>query len=87
MNLATNQYLFTVAVNPSEMPCICVRHDVDGLVWQPRPKQPDDMLEHIATFNALGKTLDVERKQSAWCQKKNIKKKLANILDTLITKL
>lgn len=58
VNLATNQYLFTVLVNPSEMPCICLRHDVDGLVWQPRPKQPDNMLEHIATFNALGKTLD-----------------------------
>lgn len=56
VNLATNQYLFSVSVSPSEMPCICLRHDVDGLVWQPRPRQPDGLLEHVATFNALGKT-------------------------------
>lgn len=58
VNLGTNQFLFSVVVSPSEMPCICLRHDVDGLVWQPRPSQPDEMLEHIATFNALGKTFD-----------------------------
>lgn len=54
VNLGCHQYLFTVDVNPSEMPCFCLRHDVDALVWQPRPDQPDNMWEHIATFNALG---------------------------------
>ncbi|KAM3858117.1 nudC domain-containing protein 1 [Diretmus argenteus] len=54
VNLGGHQYLFTVDVNPSEMPCFCVRHDVDALVWQPRPDQPSNMWEHIATFNALG---------------------------------
>lgn len=67
VNLATNQYLFTVLVNPSEMPCICLRHDVDGLVWQPRPKQPDNMLEHIATFNALGFVKASKREKFASC--------------------
>ncbi|KAK9526508.1 hypothetical protein VZT92_015205 [Zoarces viviparus] len=54
VNLGSNQYLFTVDVNPSEMPCFCLRHDVDALVWQPRPDQPSDTWEHVATFNALG---------------------------------
>ncbi|CAB1428381.1 unnamed protein product [Pleuronectes platessa] len=54
VNLGSNQYLFTVDVNPSEMPCLCLRHDVDALLWQPRPDRPDHMWEHIATFNALG---------------------------------
>ncbi|KAF7657727.1 hypothetical protein LDENG_00022900 [Lucifuga dentata] len=54
VNLGSHQFLFTVDVNPSEMPCLCLRHDVDALVWQPRPDQPSNMWEHIATFNALG---------------------------------
>uniref|UniRef100_A0A8C5FCR9 NudC domain-containing protein 1 n=1 Tax=Gadus morhua TaxID=8049 RepID=A0A8C5FCR9_GADMO len=54
VNLGSHQYLFTVDADPSEMPCLCLRHDVDALVWQPRPAQPDAMWEHIATFNALG---------------------------------
>ncbi|XP_034057503.1 nudC domain-containing protein 1 [Gymnodraco acuticeps] len=54
VNLGSHQYLFTVDVNPSEMPCLCLRHDVDALLWQPRPQQPGNMWEHIATFNALG---------------------------------
>lgn len=54
VNLGSHQYLFTVDVDPSEMPCLCLRHDVDALVWQPRPDQPGNMWEHVATFNALG---------------------------------
>ncbi|XP_036410915.1 nudC domain-containing protein 1 [Megalops cyprinoides] len=54
VNLGSHQFLFTLAVSPSEMPCFCLRHDVDALLWQPRPDQTDSMWEHIATFNALG---------------------------------
>ncbi|XP_061787090.1 nudC domain-containing protein 1 [Nerophis lumbriciformis] len=54
VNLGSHQYLFTVDVNPAEMPCLCLRHDVDALLWQPRPDMPADMWEHVATFNALG---------------------------------
>ncbi|XP_012709499.2 nudC domain-containing protein 1 [Fundulus heteroclitus] len=54
VNLGGHQYLFTVQVDPSSMPCLCLRHDVDALVWQPRPDRAADMWEHIATFNALG---------------------------------
>ncbi|XP_013880254.1 nudC domain-containing protein 1 isoform X2 [Austrofundulus limnaeus] len=54
VNLGSHQYLFTVQVDPSEMPCLCLRHDVDALLWQPRPDRPEDLWEHVATFNALG---------------------------------
>lgn len=54
MNLGSSQYLFTVAVNPSEMPCLCIRYDVDAIVLQPHPEEPENTWEHIATFNALG---------------------------------
>ncbi|XP_068789234.1 nudC domain-containing protein 1 isoform X1 [Struthio camelus] len=54
INLGSNQYLFSVVVDPKEMPCFCLRHDVDALLWQPHADQPDNMWEHIATFNALG---------------------------------
>ncbi|XP_006892394.1 PREDICTED: nudC domain-containing protein 1 [Elephantulus edwardii] len=54
VNLGSNQYLFSVVVDPKEMPCFCLRHDVDALLWQPHSSKPDDMWEHIATFNALG---------------------------------
>ncbi|XP_023504632.1 nudC domain-containing protein 1 [Equus przewalskii] len=54
VNLGSNQYLFSVIVDPKEMPCFCLRHDVDALLWQPHSSTQDDMWEHIATFNALG---------------------------------
>ncbi|XP_048215230.1 nudC domain-containing protein 1 [Perognathus longimembris pacificus] len=54
VNLGSNQYLFSVTVDPKEMPCFCLRHDVDALLWQPHSGKQDDMWEHIATFNALG---------------------------------
>ncbi|XP_004680058.1 PREDICTED: nudC domain-containing protein 1 [Condylura cristata] len=54
VNLGSNQYLFSVIVDPKEMPCFCLRHDVDALLWQPHSSKQGDMWEHIATFNALG---------------------------------
>ncbi|CAO2602359.1 NudC domain-containing protein 1 [Lemmus lemmus] len=54
VNLGSNQYLFSVTVDPKEMPCFCLRHDVDALLWQPHCSKQDDMWEHLATFNALG---------------------------------
>ncbi|KAF6100449.1 NudC domain containing 1 [Phyllostomus discolor] len=54
VNLGSNQYLFSVVVDPKEMPGFCLRHDVDALLWQPHASSQQDMWEHIATFNALG---------------------------------
>ncbi|XP_061521302.1 nudC domain-containing protein 1 isoform X2 [Phycodurus eques] len=59
VNLGSHQYLFTVTADPTLMPCLCLRHDVDALLWQPRPDRPADMWEHVATFNALGAPTDV----------------------------
>ncbi|XP_038666297.1 nudC domain-containing protein 1 isoform X2 [Scyliorhinus canicula] len=53
VNLSSHQYLFTAVVDPTEMPCLCLRHDVDALLWQPHTQQ-ENMWEHIGTFNALG---------------------------------
>ncbi|XP_030073934.1 nudC domain-containing protein 1 [Microcaecilia unicolor] len=54
VNLGSNPYLFSVVTSPEEMPCFCLRHDVDALLWQPHAGCEDNMWEHIATFNALG---------------------------------
>ncbi|XP_060058095.1 nudC domain-containing protein 1 [Erinaceus europaeus] len=54
VNLGSNQYLFSVIVDPKEMPCFCLRHDVDALLWQPHSSKQEDIWEHVATFNALG---------------------------------
>lgn len=35
--------------------CVCLRHDVDGLLWQPAAEDNcSEAFEHKATFNALG---------------------------------
>ncbi|XP_026080642.1 nudC domain-containing protein 1 isoform X3 [Carassius auratus] len=54
VSLGSNQFLFSVYIDPTEMPAFCLRHDVDALLWQPRPNQDNDIWEHISTFNALG---------------------------------
>lgn len=50
------------------MPCFCLRHDVDALLWQPHSSKQEDMWEHIATFNALGIKLAL-CKYFPFCQK------------------
>ena len=56
-SLGTHQWLFNVHSGPGKMPCICLRHDVDGLVWRP-PQEASTKhgwpVKHIETFNALG---------------------------------
>lgn len=67
VNLGSNQYLFSVIVDPKEMPCFCLRHDVDALLWQPHSSKQDDMWEHIATFNALGYVQASKRDKKFFC--------------------
>ncbi|XP_033096259.1 nudC domain-containing protein 1-like [Anneissia japonica] len=56
VSLGSHQWLFNATLDPKQMPCICLRHDVDGIVWQ--PTTPDEQQlnawKHHATFNALG---------------------------------
>uniref|UniRef100_A0A8C4PZ05 NudC domain-containing protein 1 n=1 Tax=Eptatretus burgeri TaxID=7764 RepID=A0A8C4PZ05_EPTBU len=56
-NIAGHQFLFSAVMAPGSMPAFCLRHDVDGLLWQPRPNSDgvsDAPWQHVATFNALG---------------------------------
>ncbi|XP_070575925.1 nudC domain-containing protein 1-like [Ptychodera flava] len=55
VSLGSNQWLFNVAIEPGKAPATCLRHDVDGLIWQPdKPDSGGSPWKHIATFNALG---------------------------------
>lgn len=54
-----HQWLFTRQIKPENLPAICLRHDVDGILWQPKNVFHEDELEHfkvehVATFSALG---------------------------------
>uniref|UniRef100_G3MP54 NudC domain-containing protein 1 n=1 Tax=Amblyomma maculatum TaxID=34609 RepID=G3MP54_AMBMU len=59
INLSGHQWLFSVRSSADLMPALCLRHDVDGLVWQPRNVMAEGdadsfRVEHVATFNAFG---------------------------------
>lgn len=55
VNIGTNQWLFNSQLDPEKTPCICLRHDVDGLVWQPGTADGTSKVWcHMTTFNALG---------------------------------
>lgn len=46
----------SIMQDPDRPPCVCVRHDVDGCVWQlGSPSNSSDWpCQHIGTFCALG---------------------------------
>lgn len=52
-SFAGHQWLFVLQNNPNDLPRICLRHDVDGILWKPGRNETDDW-EHITTFDALG---------------------------------
>ncbi len=56
VNLGSHQWLFNTRRTASKPSAICLRHDVDGIVWQPREEfEPKKACwDHIATFNAFG---------------------------------
>lgn len=54
-----NRFLFEVKLSPNKTPALCLRHDVDGIVWQPHrvsaPSPSDTVwLSHEHTFLAFG---------------------------------
>ncbi|CAH1779692.1 unnamed protein product [Owenia fusiformis] len=55
-NLGTHQWLFQAWTHPLRLPSLCLRHDVDGLLWQPKDKVEtgESPWKHTGTFNALG---------------------------------
>ncbi|XP_064640690.1 nudC domain-containing protein 1-like [Lineus longissimus] len=54
--LGIHQWLFNIHRTPGSPKAICLRHDVDGLLWQPKidVTENENPWEHLATFNALG---------------------------------
>ncbi|XP_002732294.2 nudC domain-containing protein 1-like [Saccoglossus kowalevskii] len=56
VSLGSHQWLFNVQIEPEKAPGICIRHDVDGLIWQPgKPTEDEESpWKHVSTFNALG---------------------------------
>ncbi|XP_074646894.1 nudC domain-containing protein 1-like [Tubulanus polymorphus] len=55
-DLASHQWLFNTRLSNQKTCALCLRHDVDGIVWQPQDNV--DIVEspwiHVGTFNALG---------------------------------
>ena len=52
-----NKFLFDVRVCPSQMPALCLRHDVDGVLWQPHrasSMSQSEWLTHDHSFLAFG---------------------------------
>nr|CAD7416679.1 unnamed protein product [Timema poppensis] len=57
VNLGGLQWLFNVQLEPTSVPAICLRHDVDGCVWQAGPTTLEDAdwpCQHVGTFLAFG---------------------------------
>ncbi len=56
VSLSGHQLLLSVQASPNTPRALCLRHDVDGLVWQPRFTSlgEETTFDHIETFSALG---------------------------------
>lgn len=55
-SLASHQRLFRASLEPHLPTSLCLRHDVDGIIWQPKQATAESPSpwQHEATFNALG---------------------------------
>uniref|UniRef100_A0A1I8FE56 Peptidase_S9 domain-containing protein n=1 Tax=Macrostomum lignano TaxID=282301 RepID=A0A1I8FE56_9PLAT len=53
---AKRVWLFATRVTPSEPPYVCLRRDVDGLLWRPDFSGGDasSIWQHVTTFHAFG---------------------------------
>ena len=55
MNLSSHQWLFSASSTAEKFPVLCLRHDIDGVVWQPSYNETGELVwNHISTFNAFG---------------------------------
>ncbi len=54
--VSNNKFLFEMKVNTNKSNAICLRHDVDGVLWQPEnfKTTTDPHFTHIHTFLAFG---------------------------------
>jgi len=58
VNTSSNQWLFNTLLSADKPPAMCLRHDVDGFIWQPEipdaENSPPVIWQHVGTFNAFG---------------------------------
>lgn len=56
VDISSYQWLFCGTLTRGSAPPLCLRHDVDGVVWQPEVSPDDGSLawRHVSTFNAFG---------------------------------
>jgi hypothetical protein len=68
INLGGQQWLFSAPVKTDAVPAICLRHDVDGCVWQLESPQENGHwpCTHIGTFPAFGYVL-ASKQQKKFC--------------------
>ena len=55
--VSNNKFLFQMQVNTKKSPAVCLRHDVDGILWQPenlKLSSTDAHFTHLHTFLAFG---------------------------------
>lgn len=50
MNISGHRWLFSFPASKNSTPLICLRHDVDGILWQPHLTN----WNHVSTFDAFG---------------------------------
>ncbi|XP_048756118.1 nudC domain-containing protein 1-like isoform X2 [Ostrea edulis] len=55
-NTGSHQFLFSAPLDKDKPLALCLRHDVDGIVWQPENdcKELQSPWHHVSTFNAFG---------------------------------
>ncbi|XP_062599810.1 nudC domain-containing protein 1-like [Saccostrea cucullata] len=55
-NTGSHQFLFSASLDKDKPLALCLRHDVDGIMWQPENQCKETELpwQHVATFNAFG---------------------------------
>ncbi|GFO43494.1 nudc domain-containing protein 1 [Plakobranchus ocellatus] len=69
--VANNQYLFSVQTDPNLSPAICLRHDVDGFLWQvnsssEKVRSTECPWQHVGVLNAFGYVL-ASKTQRRFC--------------------
>lgn len=55
--LSVHQFLFSITIDPKDVPALALRHDVDSCIWQPYPQLVNSDLwpmEHEGTLLAFG---------------------------------
>lgn len=68
INLGGHQWLFSVPVKADAVPVFCLRHDVDGCIWQLESPQENGHwpCTHIGTFQAFG-YVQASKQQKKFC--------------------